>query len=266
MDLGRIRVILVRPRNSGNVGAAARALKNMGLGRLVLVAPHRFDQARAAEMAVHAADLVDHRCTVSTVREAVADCGLVVGTTSRPSAVRRGALTPRVAAREMIAASVLNDVALLFGPEDHGLSGDELELCHRVASIPASGEYASLNLAQAVLLCAYEVFLAAGEVHFGGDLILAPGERTEFMYTKLEEAFRAVGFLHAGNVEHMMRTIRRILGRSGLSEHDVRVFLAMARRVRWAGSRSTGSEPRRLRAGRCSGQRDGKVDTTGCDR
>jgi len=198
-------------------------------------------------MAVHAADLVDQRSAVSTVREAVADCGLVVGTTSRPSVVRSGALTPRAAAREIIAASLLNDVALLFGPEDHGLSTGELALCHRVASIPASGEYASLNLAQAVLLFAYEVCLAAREGHSGGERVLAPGERTELMYTKLEEAFRAVGFLHAGNVEHMMRTIRRILGRSGLSEHDVRVFLAMARRVRWAGSRPAESEPRRLR-------------------
>jgi TrmH family RNA methyltransferase len=266
MDLGRIRVILVRPRNSGNVGAAARALKNMGLGRLVLVAPHRFDQARAAEMAVHAAGLVDHRSTVNTLGEAVADCGLVVGTTSRPSAVGRGTLTPRAAAREITAASLLNDVALLFGPEDHGLSTDELKLCHRVASIPASGEYASLNLAQAVLLFAYEVFLAGGDGHSGGERVLAPGERTELMYTKLEEAFRAVGFLHAGNVEHMMRTIRRILGRSGLSEHDVRVFLALARRVRWAGSRPAGSEPHRLRAAGCRGQRDAKVDTSGCGR
>jgi TrmH family RNA methyltransferase len=238
----------------------------MGLGRLVLVAPHRFDQVRAAEMAVHAADVVDHRSTVSSVREAVADCGLVVGTTSRPSAVRRGALTARVAAREIVAACVLNEVALLFGPEDHGLSADELKLCHRVASIPASGEYASLNLAQAVLLFAYEMLLAAREGYSGGNRVLAPGARTELMYTKLEEAFRSVGFLHAGNIEHMMRTIRRILGRSGLSEHDVRVFLAMARRVRWAGSRPAQSKPGRFRAAGCRGQRDTKTDTTGCDR
>ena len=86
MGLGRIRVILVRPRNSGNIGASARAIKNMGLGRLFLVAPLRFDQARAAEMAVHARDVLVGACTVSTLAQAVASCGLVVGTTSRPSA------------------------------------------------------------------------------------------------------------------------------------------------------------------------------------
>ena len=248
MGLGRVRVILVRPRNSGNIGAAARAIKNMGLGRLFLVAPLRFEEARAAGMAVHAKDVLRHGCAVGTLEEAVASCGLVVGTTSRPSAVRSGALSPRVLAPEIVAASGSNDVALVFGPEHHGLSSEDLKLCHRVASIPASPQYASLNVAQAVLLVAYELFLAGGQVGSVGERILAPSECSELMYAKLEEALRTIGFLQAGNAEHMMQTFRRILGRAALTEHDVRVFLAVARQIRWAGSRLAGADGSRAEA------------------
>ena len=248
MGLGRIRVILVRPRDSGNIGAVARAIKNMGLGRLFLVAPLRFDQPRAAKMAVHAKDVLVRRCTASTLKEAVASCGLVVGTTSRPSAVRSGALSPRELALEIVTTSALNDVALVFGPEHHGLSNDELRLCHRVASIPASPQYASLNLAQAVLLFAYEVFLAGGQAGTGRDRVLALSERSELMYAKLEEALRAIGFLHATNAVHMMQILRNILGRADLTEHDVRVFLAIARQIQWAGSLRAGAEVARTEA------------------
>lgn len=248
MDLGRIRVILVRPRNSGNVGAAARAIKNMGLGRLILVAPHRFDPVRARKMAVHAADVLHHRRVVRTLEEAVEGCGLVVGTTSRPSAARRGALGPRALADEVVAASAVNDVGLVFGPEHHGLSTDELKLCHRVASIPAAPAYVSLNLAQAVLLVAYEMFVAAAGGPPTVERVLASSQRVELMYAKLEEALRTIGFLHAGNAEHMMRALRRILGRAALVEHDVRVFLALARQIGWFGSQRKVAEYHRTQA------------------
>jgi tRNA/rRNA methyltransferase len=211
-------------------------MANMGLGRLVLVAPHRFDAARAAQMAVHGAAVLAGRSTVATLAEAIAGCGLVVGTTSRSSATRAGALPPRTLAQPILAASASNDVALVFGPEHHGLSNDELKLCQRLISIPASPAYGSLNLAQAVLVCAYEVFVAASEVVPAPSRIRASSERLELMYEKLEGAFRAAGFLHAGNTEHMMRTLRRILGRAALDDHDVRVFLGLARQICWSAS------------------------------
>lgn len=237
MDLGRIRVVLVRARHSGNVGATARVLKNMGLGRLVLVAPHRFQSARAAQMAVHAREVLERRTTVDTLAEGVADCGLVIGTTSRSSAIHRGTVSPRQIAPEVLAATGANDVALVFGPEHHGLSNAELALCQRTVTIPTSVAYGSLNLAQAVLVCAYELFVAA---HAGGAAAPTPpraaSARLEFMYAQLEDALRCIGYLHEGNADHMMLLFRRILGRADLGDHDVQVLLGVARQMRWAAS------------------------------
>jgi TrmH family RNA methyltransferase len=237
----RVRIVLVRPRHAGNVGAAARAMKNMGLGRLVVVDPYRFDLARAARMAVHARDVVGACRIVGSLADAVGDCGLVVGTTSRSSARERGAITPRAAAPEIVAAVARNDVALVFGPENHGLSNAELAVCQRVVRIPASAAYASINVAQAVLLCAYEIFLAAGDPTDD-----VPGEagprassgRLEFMYARIEDALRAIGFLHPGNVTHMMGRVRRLLDRTAPGEADVQVLLGVVRQARWAAERA----------------------------
>ena len=244
MAVGRIRVVLVRPRQSGNVGAAARALKNMNLRELVLVAPWRFDPDRAAEMAVHAADVVSASRVVGTVADAVADCGLVVGTTSRTSAQRHGAVSPREMAPDILSAASSAPVALLFGPEDHGLSNEDLALCQRVVTIPTGPGYPSLNLGQAVLVCAYELFVAsstrAGE-RAGARGVSTPraaSSRLEFMYARLEEALLRIGFLHDGNATHMMRTLRRTLGRAALSDDEVQIFLGLARQMRWAGERA----------------------------
>ncbi len=237
MSLDRIHVVLVRPRNAGNVGATARAMKNMGLRRLVLVAPRRNDGVRAREMAVHAVDVLRDARRVGTLKEAVADCGLVVGTTSRQTRRSEGECSPRVAAATIVTAAAMNDVAVVFGPENHGLSAAELALCHRVLSIPASDAYASLNLSQAVLVVAYEMFLAVGGHTPRATRPLAAAGRIELMYQKLEESLAAIGFLQRDNTEHMMRTMRNILGRAALDEREVRVCLGLARQILWAGAR-----------------------------
>jgi TrmH family RNA methyltransferase len=248
MGLERVRVVLVRPQHAGNVGAAARAMKNMGLERLVLVAPQRWNQAQATTMAVHAADLLTCLRQVESLTEAIADCGLVVGTSGRATATQLGALPPRALVPEIVAASAANDVALVFGPEDHGLSNDDLAHCQRVVSIPTADAYGSLNLAQAVLVCAYELRLAAAPVggatataptavagHGGGGTrTLAASERLELMYAKLETALRAIGFLHRDNATPMMRALRRTLGRAALDEQEAAVFLGLARQIAWA--------------------------------
>lgn len=236
MTLHRFRVVLVRPHHPGNVGAAARALKNMGIGQLLVVASPEFDLEAARAMAVHARDLIARCRVVADLTEAVADCGLVVGTTSRDSARERGAVGPRAAAKNLVSVARSNDVALVFGPEDHGLSNDELGLCQRVISIPTSREYPSLNLAQAVLLCAYEIFLAAAATGRDrpAERPLANSRRTERMYEALEDGLLRIGFLHKGNAAHMMAALRLVLGRAGLGDHDVQIFLGIARQMRWA--------------------------------
>jgi tRNA/rRNA methyltransferase len=251
MSLERVRVVLVRPQHAGNVGAAARAMKNMGLQHLVLVAPVAPDLCTANTMAVHASDVLAAHTTVATLAEAVAGCGLVVGTSGRASTSVPDAAAPRTLAPTILAASVHNDVALVFGPEDHGLSNDDLALCDRVLTIPASDDYPSLNLAQAVLLCAYELFVAAAPA--AAERVLAPRARVELLLTKLEAALGAIGYLQPDSAAHMMRTLRRLLGRAALDEREVQALLGVAHQIAWAARPRTAapaSAARRLPAER----------------
>lgn len=243
--LARIRVVLVRPRDAGNVGAAARAMKNTGLARLVLVAPPALDHARAAALAVHAHDVLAARTTCESLADAVADCGLVVGTSGRRTAVGAGALTPHALAPEILRVALVSEVALVFGPEDHGLPNHELDLCQRVITIPTSAAYASLNLAQAVLLCGYELLLADALPPAGAARTLAPQERRELLYAKLETALSAIGFLKRDSAEHVMRRLRRMLGRADLDDEEVQILLGLARQIAWAAAQLPRSRSRR---------------------
>jgi len=128
MRLAHIRIVLVRSKNSGNVGSVARAMKNMGLVDLRLVAPRRYRPAAAAAMAVHAGDVLASARRHASLGEAIADCVWAVGTTCRPGPYRSRPLTPREAASELVAVGAAHPVALVFGPEDQGLSKDELKL------------------------------------------------------------------------------------------------------------------------------------------
>ena len=249
LSLARIRVVLVRPQHPGNIGAAARAMKNMGLADLVLVAATPPDVRAAAPMAVHARDVLAAHRRVATLADAIHDCGLVVGTSGRVGGDFQGE-SPRALAPAMVAASAANDVALVFGPEDHGLSNDELIHCHRVLTIPATGVYPSLNLAHAVVICGYEaedvatrdariavtgdaVTDAPEEASSAAARVLAPARLGEQMYAALEDALYAIGFLHRDNGVHMMRAFRRLLGRAALDAYETRVLFALARQIAW---------------------------------
>jgi len=164
---GNLRIVLVRPRGAANVGAVARAMKNMGVLELALVHPAPMRTFWSQAMAVHANDLLQSMTCFDTLGRAVADCGLVVGTTCRGGLYRAAAEPVRAAAPRLAATAATNRVALVFGPEDHGLSNKDLQYCHQLITIPASPAYPSLNLAQAVMICCYELFLAAGEKSLG---------------------------------------------------------------------------------------------------
>lgn len=243
MRLDRIRVVLVRPREAQNVGAVARAMKNMGLAHLVLVDAAGLDAARAATLAVHATDVLAARREVATLPEALAGCGLVVGTSGRPTAARDGGTAPRALAPDILAAAAVNDVALVFGPEDHGLALEELKHCQHVLTIPTSDAYGSLNLAQAVLVCAYELWTAAAAAAEGAapPRLRAAHERLELLYAKLEVGLQAVSFLHGDEAPAMMRRLRRMLGRAGLDDDEVQILLGVARQMTWAGTLARGT-------------------------
>jgi tRNA/rRNA methyltransferase len=235
MPLKNVRVVLVRPRGAANVGAVARAMKNMGLRDLVLVHPALMKSFWAKAMAAHAEDVLHSVRQTDTLGAAVADCGLVVGTTCRGGLYREAAEPPRTAAPRIVAAAATNRVALVFGPEDHGLSNEDLKACHQLIAIPAEPAYRSLNLAQAVMVCCYELRLAAvGDALTGREL--ARADQVDLMFEKLRTALRSIGFLHPDNPDHVMFAFRRFLGRAELEARDVQILLGLARQIEWFGS------------------------------
>lgn len=237
MALNNIRVVLVSPIYGGNVGAACRAMKNMGLRHLAIAAPRGpLDDLEARKMALHAADILDHRKEYSTLAEAVADCGLVAGTTARQGLYRSHARSPRDWAPHLIQAAKKAKVALVFGTETDGLSNEDLALCTQIIRIPSSSRYPSLNLAQAVLICCYELFLASGVYEMPGELSPeASSAMREQMFALWREALLSIGFMKGDKADHMMMGLRRILSRGLLTVKDIRILIGMARQVLWAG-------------------------------
>jgi tRNA/rRNA methyltransferase len=234
--LDGVRIVLVRPRGATNVGSAARAMKNMGLRDLTLVEPKLRRLNRGGVMAVHARDLLENARIVDDLSQAVSDCTLVVGTTRRGGLYRAASSAPETLAPLMVDHARRGTVALLFGPEDHGLTNDDLKHCQRLISIDTSAEYPSLNLAQAVLLCCYELRRAAtAGAPPRHRFEAAAAAEVEFLFERLQSAFLRIGFLNPQNPDHIMFALRRLFGRAELESSDVRILLGLARQIEWYG-------------------------------
>lgn len=234
--LDKIRVVLVRPKGSGNIGSVARAMKNTGLCDLALVGGGRTRSFMARAMAVHAEDVLERARRFDTIREAVADCGLVVGTTCRKGLYRDHVRPPREAARDLVASvrgADAKPAALVFGPEDNGLSNLDLRHCQRLVTIPSHPQQPSLNLAQAVMVCLYEIYVAALDPGPSDPLDRAPAEAVEALFDRMRKTLLEVGFLDPQNPEHILLALRRILGRAGLEERDVKILSGLFRQVEW---------------------------------
>lgn len=225
-----IRIVLARTSHPGNVGSAARAMKTMGLESLWLVAPERYPAAEAMAMAAGADDVLERARMVPTLREAIADCGLIVGTTARGRHLPWRIVEPREAALEVAGAAATSEVAILFGNERTGLANDELELCHTLLTIPTGAAYTSLNLAMAVQVVAYEVCLAlrdrAGESAVRGELPvpLASAAGMEEFYAHLGQVLDEVGFHDRTHSGHLMARLRRLFQRTMLDENELNIL------------------------------------------
>ena len=169
---------------------------------------------------------------VPSLEEALRPCSLTVGTTRRKGKRRQRALTPREIAPEVLRVAREYRVALIFGPEDRGLSNEELDLCQEIVTIPAHPRYGSLNLAQAVMILLYELFLAAHPTHRESRK-LATSEELEGMYRHMEEVLLRIGFLHPNNPKRMMTALRRLFGRARLDSREVRIIRGIMRQVNW---------------------------------
>jgi tRNA/rRNA methyltransferase len=235
-SLERVRVVLVRPKGSGNIGAVARAMKNTGLNDLALVGGGRTRSFWARAMAVHAEDILAGARRFDSIREAVSDCGLVIGTTRRGGLYRSHSQSPRRAARDIVGAlraEQAKPAALLFGPEDHGLSNADLKYCQRLITIPSHSDHPSLNVAQAAMVCLYEIYLASLDSIAGEGIERASAESIEALFDRMKKTLSEVGFLNPQNPEHILFGLRRILGRAGLEERDVRILSGLFRQVEW---------------------------------
>ena len=234
--LERIAIVLVEPREPGNIGAAARAMANMGLSRLVLVRPPEYLVVDAFKMALAARPILEAAVVVDDLAQALAGFGFVAGSTRRSGAGRRGRITPRQLAAEVPAAAASNDVAILFGREDSGLTNEELQYCQRLVTIPSSEGFGSLNLAQSVLTIAYEIFLVDDRSGSGGPVALArraPTADLEGFYAQMERVLLSIGYLDPANPAHMMRAFRRLFGRAGLDAREVKALRGIFRQVDW---------------------------------
>lgn len=226
----RTAVILVRPREEGNVGAAARAMANMGLERLVLVAPHAPIGRVARALAVGAGAVLEGATTAGSLEEALAPFERVVGTTSARGRRERTS-TPRELAAQLAAAPAVS-TALVFGPEPSGLNAEELARCGWIVRVPCAPEQPTLNLAQAVLLVAYELHLAHGSAGAAGAAEpLAPAAEVDGLFGQLLPVLEAVGFARDDTFEGVVRDLRRLAARAGLTEREVAILRGICRRA-----------------------------------
>jgi tRNA/rRNA methyltransferase len=231
--LDHISIVLVEPQHSGNIGAVARAMKNMALSRLVLVNPVDHLALEARMMAMHAFDILQRARVVGTLPEAVADAGYVVGTTRRLGKARQASLTSRGMAPLLLELAASNPLAVVFGRENSGLTNAELGQCHELVTIPAHPVFGSMNLAQAVLLVCYELYVASATPPPSAPPQLATVEEVERLYTRMREVLHRIGFLHGSHPDRMMGYFRRFFARHGLKSRDVNVFLGVFRQIEW---------------------------------
>jgi TrmH family RNA methyltransferase len=231
-----IDIVLVETSHAGNIGAVARAMKNMCFGRLRLVAPKSFPSTEATSRAAGADNILSAAIVYSTLAAAVADCQLVIGASARRRTISWPELTPKECAAKITDdAAPQQRTALVFGRENSGLTNEELDLCHYLLHIPCNPHYSSLNIAAAVQVICYECFAAhqmadetitVGDI---GDSPLATVSQMEQFYQHLHQALLDIGFMRPEKAKSIMRRLRRIYQRSQLDSKEVDILRGILR-------------------------------------
>jgi TrmH family RNA methyltransferase len=220
----QVRIVLIEPSHPGNIGSVARAMKNMALSELVLVRPRSFPHAEANALAAGADDILAGARIVDSVAEALADCGYIAGTTSRPRSYYWEFTTPRDVAGRIAELPEENRAALLFGSERYGLATDDLQYCNVLVRIPANPDYCSLNLAMSVQLLAYELFMARENPHshIQLELPLAASGDVEHFYAHLNQVLNEIDF--EDRTGHLMERLRRLFNRAQLDRNELNIL------------------------------------------
>jgi len=229
-----ISIVLYNPKYAGNIGSVARAAKNMGISNIIVVGKAEFDREEMQQRSTHlAADVLDQIQYFERIDEALGSFNYIVGTTARLGKARGPFVAPRAVAQDIADISQKNKVALLFGPEDTGLSNDELRYCHAVVSIPTARELKSINLSHAVIIVCYEIFTASLPVIEEATPKLALSKELEGMYGQIKTLLAQIGFLNPENPDYWMMHLRRFFTRVGLLSREVKIIRGICRQLEW---------------------------------
>lgn len=232
--LSNFKVILVETSHPGNIGAVARAMKNMNMDQLRLVNPKHFPHADATARASGADDVLKHATVHSSLQNAIADCQIVLGASARDRTISWPSFTARECAEKWVNDRQNANIALVFGRENSGLKNHELDLCHFLLRIPCNQAYSSLNLAAAVQVVCYELFITSGqklvsEIGDQGEDPLANAEQMEGFYQHLQQTMADIGFLQPERSKSIMRRLRRIFNRTQLDTKELDILRGILR-------------------------------------
>jgi tRNA/rRNA methyltransferase len=231
--LDHVAIVLNKPRHPENIGSAARAACNMGIGRLVVVNPENLDMQRVSALATHAAGaVVENMEHFDNLAEALGDFNYVVGTTARLGGERHQVASPGRMARQLVPISQENRIALLFGPEDRGLTNEEVRLCHALVNIPTA-QFSSLNLAQAVMVLCYELFKTSLPEPGTGTPRLATRIELDGMYNQIKDILLRINYIQPQNPDYWMNKIRHFFSRLQLRAGEVSIIRGICRQIHW---------------------------------
>ncbi len=235
IKLENIAIVLVEPQIPENIGSVARAMNNMGLKKLIIVNPANYDISIIMKTATHNSILILEEMEISdNLLDAVGRYNYLVGTTARIGKNRPVLSTPKKLAKDLINISQENKIAILFGREDKGLTNEQIKYCHTIVNIPTAN-LSSLNLAQAVMIICYELYITNIEEETMISYIprLANKFELEGMYSHLKRALIKIGFIDPKNPEHWMLNIRRMLSRYPLQAKEVQIIRGICRKIEW---------------------------------
>ncbi len=233
INLEHVAIVLQQPRYPENIGSVARAMCNMGLKDLIVVSPENWDIERVNRLATHAASTVVESLKIETdLQAALAPFHHVVGTTARLGGQRQGIVTLSKMAEHLIPISQNNRVALLFGPEDRGLTNIDIRRCHRLLTIPTA-EFSSLNLAQAVMVVCYELFINSRDPGKAFHPRLATRHELDGMYAQLKEILINISYIQPDNPDYWMQKLREFGTRMALRAREVSIIRGVCRQIEW---------------------------------
>ncbi|MGB9500063.1 MAG: RNA methyltransferase [Dissulfuribacterales bacterium] len=237
INLENINIILHRPRFPENIGAAARALHNMGLEKLLVVDPENYNIEKIMRLATHeSAEIVNRIKIYDDLESAVSSMNYVVGTTARLGGERQSIQKPADLAQRLTSISANNQVAIVFGPEDRGLTNEEIRFCHVLINIPTA-KFSSINLAQSVMIICYEIFKANKKTKSSFSPRLASRHELEGMYDQLKDILVRIDYILDENPDYWMNKLRHFFSRLPLRAREVSVIRGICRQVNWYGKK-----------------------------